>query len=113
MTARLRAAKPNDNKQKREGSELSTTRFDHELDTSGLKCPMPVVKARKEVRTLEPGQILKVVSTDRGSVKDFQGWAKLDKKVELLAQETESTNGSEIYVHFLQLVDPAAASAGG
>ena len=82
---------------------MSDTHFDRELDTSGLKCPMPVVKARKEVRTLEPGQVLKVVSTDRGSVKDFQGWAKVDRKVALLAQETESADGSENYLHFLKL----------
>jgi TusA-related sulfurtransferase len=69
---------------------MSDTHFDRELDTSGLKCPMPVVKARKEVRTLEPGQVLKVISTDRGSVN-------------LLAQETEGANGSESYLHFLQL----------
>ena len=47
--------------------------------------------------------MLKVVSTDRGSVKDFQGWAKIDKRVELVAQETEASNGDEIYIHFLQL----------
>jgi len=82
---------------------MSETHFDQILDTSGLKCPMPVVKARKEVRALELGQVLKVVSTDRGSVKDFQGWAKIDKRVELVAQETETSNGNEIYVHFLQL----------
>ncbi len=82
---------------------MSDTHFDVELDTSGLKCPMPVVKARKQVRTLEPGQVLKVISTDRGSIKDFQGWAKVDRKVSLLAQETEGANGAETYLHFLQL----------
>jgi len=82
---------------------VSETHFDRFLDTSGLNCPMPVVKARKEVRSLEPGQVLKVVSTDRGSVKDFQGWAKIDKRVELVEQETEALEGNEIYVHYLQL----------
>ena len=76
---------------------------DKELDTSGLNCPMPVVKARKEVRSLEPGQVLKVISTDRGSLKDFQGWAKVDRKVELLGQETAGEEGAEQYIHFLQL----------
>ena len=77
--------------------------FDKTLDTSGLNCPMPLVKARKEVRTLEPGQILKVLSSDRGSIKDFQGWAKLDKKVDLLSQETEGTEDSLSYIHYVQL----------
>lgn len=78
--------------------------FDKALDTSGLNCPLPVVKARKEVRALEPGQILKVVSTDKGSVKDFQGWAKVDRKIDLLGQETEGEEGSKRFVHYLQLV---------
>jgi len=82
---------------------MSDTHFDRELDTSGLKCPMPVIKARKEVRELQPGQVLKVISTDRGSVKDFQGWAKVDRKVSLVAQETATINDSESFIHFLQL----------
>ena len=79
------------------------TTHDKELDTSGLNCPMPVVKARKEVRSLEPGQVLKVISTDRGSLKDFEGWAKIDRKVELLAQDTAGEEGAEQYIHFLKL----------
>ncbi|MDH3745539.1 MAG: sulfurtransferase TusA family protein [Acidobacteriota bacterium] len=79
--------------------------FDKVLDTSGLNCPMPVVKARKEVRSLEPGQTLKVMSTDRGSIKDFQGWAKVDKKVDLVGQQTDDQGESAIYVHFIQLVN--------
>ena len=82
---------------------MSDVRFDKVLDTSGLNCPMPLVKARKEVRSLEPGQILKVKSTDRGSVKDFQGWAKVDKKVELVGQETDTEGDVAIYLHFVQL----------
>ena len=84
---------------------MSDTHFDQELDTSGLNCPMPVVKARKGVRSLEPGQVLKVISTDRGSVKDFQGWAKVDKKVDLIAQDTESGDATETYIHYVQLVN--------
>lgn len=82
---------------------MSEAQFDKVLDTSGLNCPMPVVKARKEVHSLQPGQILKVISTDKGSVKDFQGWAKVDKKVELVKQEPESGEPSETYIHYLQL----------
>lgn len=72
------------------------------LDTCGLVCPMPLIKARQEIGTLQIGQILKVLSTDRGSVKDFQGWAKTAKNMELLKQETENKEGKEIYVHYIK-----------
>ncbi|HEV8338005.1 MAG TPA: sulfurtransferase TusA family protein [Candidatus Polarisedimenticolia bacterium] len=76
--------------------------FDKLLDARGLNCPMPLVNARKEIGKLEPGQVLKVLSTDRGSVADFQGWAKVAKNVELLAQETETLDGASVYVHFVK-----------
>jgi TusA-related sulfurtransferase len=76
--------------------------FDKLLDARGLSCPMPLVNARKEVGKLEPGQVLKVVATDRGSVADFQGWAKVAKSVELVGQETESMDGANVYVHFVK-----------
>ncbi len=81
---------------------MSEVHYDETLDAKGLNCPMPVVKARKMVGQLENGQVLRVLSTDRGSIKDFQGWAKIAKNVELLAQETATDNGSEIYIHFVQ-----------
>lgn len=83
---------------------MSAVQFDSEFDARGLNCPMPVVKARQHIGRLTPGQVLKVVSTDRGSVKDFQGWAKVAKNVELLAQETEAESGTEIYVHFVRRI---------
>jgi len=76
--------------------------FDDTLDARGLNCPMPVVKARKKIGELEAGQVLRVLSTDRGSIKDFQGWAKIGKNVELLAQETEMEDDLELFVHFMQ-----------
>jgi TusA-related sulfurtransferase len=76
--------------------------FDKLLDARGLNCPMPLVNARKELGKLEVGQVLKVMATDRGSVADFQGWAKVAKSVELVAQETESTDGANVYVHYLK-----------
>ncbi len=42
-----------------------------ELDTSGLKCPLPVLKAKKALRSMETGDQLRVVSTDPSSVQDF------------------------------------------
>ncbi len=76
--------------------------FDKLLDARGLNCPMPLVNARKEIGRLEPGQVLKVMSTDRGSVADFQSWAKIAKSVELIAQETESVEGANVYVHYVK-----------
>jgi TusA-related sulfurtransferase len=63
---------------------------------------MPLVNARKEIGTLNPGQVLKVMATDRGSVADFQGWVKVAKNVELVAQETETTDGGSLYVHYIR-----------
>ena len=76
--------------------------FDKLLDARGLNCPMPLVNARKEIGKLSLGQVLKVVSTDRGSLSDFQGWAKVAKNMELVAQETESTEGANVYVHYVK-----------
>ncbi len=76
--------------------------FDKLLDARGLNCPMPLVNARKEIGKLEPGQVLKVVSTDRGSVADFQGWAKVAKNVELVGQEIEAAEGANVYVHYVR-----------
>ena len=76
--------------------------FDKLLDARGLNCPMPLVNARKELGKLELGQVLKVVATDRGSVADFHGWAKVAKNMELIGQETESTDGTNVYVHYVK-----------
>ncbi len=79
-----------------------STEFDKTMDARGMNCPMPLVNARKEIGTLSPGQVLKVMATDRGSVADFQGWAKIAKNVELVAQETETIDGKNIYVHYVK-----------
>jgi len=76
--------------------------LDKLFDARGLNCPMPLVNARKEIGKLELGQVLKVVATDRGSVADFQGWAKIAKNMKLVGQETEVTDGVPVYVHYLK-----------
>jgi len=76
--------------------------FDKVFDARGMNCPMPLVNARKEIGKLDTGQVLKVMATDRGSVADFQGWAKVAKNVELVAQETENADGTSIYVHYVK-----------
>ena len=46
------------------------------LDVTGLKCPMPLLKAKKALNELPPGALLRVVATDPGSVRDFEVFAK-------------------------------------
>ncbi len=50
--------------------------FDQELDASGLNCPLPILRAKKALGTLEAGQVLRIIATDPGSVKDFEAFAK-------------------------------------
>ncbi|HIP67575.1 MAG TPA: sulfurtransferase TusA family protein [Chromatiales bacterium] len=47
-----------------------------ELDARGLNCPLPILKAKKAINGLDTGQVLKIVATDPGSVKDFEAFAK-------------------------------------
>ena len=63
--------------------------FDQDLDVRGLNCPLPIIKARKAINTLDTGQVLRVVATDPGSVRDFEAFAKQTGN-ELL----ESTEGN-------------------
>jgi tRNA 2-thiouridine synthesizing protein A len=49
--------------------------FDKELDARGLSCPLPILKTKKSLNELASGQVLKVVATDPGSVKDFDAFA--------------------------------------
>lgn len=75
----------------------------HKLDARGLKCPMPIVKAKKQIESLAGGDTLEVLATDPGSVKDFQGWVAVNKKASLREQRTEQDeSGREIYVHVLE-----------
>lgn len=50
--------------------------FDRELDASGLNCPLPILRARKALSDMERGQVLRVISTDQGSIKDFEAFSK-------------------------------------
>ena len=47
-----------------------------EIDTRGLNCPLPILKAKKALSDMASGQLLKVVATDNGSLRDFQAFAK-------------------------------------
>lgn len=74
------------------------------LDARALKCPMPIAKAKKELESLGQHDVLKVLATDKGSVLDMQGWAKANKAINLIKQETETDeSGRAVYVHYLAL----------
>ncbi len=47
-----------------------------EIDTRGLSCPLPILKAKKALAELASGELLKILATDAGSVRDFQAFAK-------------------------------------
>jgi len=60
---------------------------DKELDARGLNCPLPILKAKKALADMSSGQTLRVISTDAGSVRDFQAFAKQTGN-ELVSQQT-------------------------
>ena len=70
---------------------------DKEIDTRGLNCPLPILRAKKALSDMATGQVLKIVATDPGSVRDFQAFAKQTGN-ELLAQQTVNKE----FVHFLK-----------
>lgn len=50
--------------------------FDKELDARGLNCPLPILRAKKALSEMSSGQVLRILATDPGSVKDFAAFAK-------------------------------------
>jgi tRNA 2-thiouridine synthesizing protein A len=68
-----------------------------DIDTRGLNCPLPILKAKKALSELLAGEVLKVLATDPGSVRDFQAFARQTGN-ELIEQ---STVGDE-FVHYLR-----------
>ncbi|MEJ2179682.1 MAG: sulfurtransferase TusA family protein [Gammaproteobacteria bacterium] len=50
--------------------------FDQELDACGLNCPLPILRAKKSLAAMDSGQVLHIIATDPGAVKDFEAFAK-------------------------------------
>jgi len=71
--------------------------IDKEIDTRGLNCPLPILKAKKALTDMQTGQLLKVVSTDGGSLRDFQAFAKQTGN-ELVEQQ----NAGQEFIHVLR-----------
>jgi len=66
---------------------------DRELDVKGLNCPLPILRTKKILSEMTSGQVLHVLATDPGSVKDFQAFAK--QTGNQLLSNSESGTGSE------------------
>ncbi len=71
--------------------------IDKEVDARGMNCPMPILKAKKALSEMESGQLLKVVATDAGSLRDFQAFARQSGN-ELVEQQTAGIE----YIHVLR-----------
>jgi tRNA 2-thiouridine synthesizing protein A len=62
--------------------------FDRELDARGLNCPLPILRTKKSLNDMASGQVLKIVATDPGSVRDFQAFSRQTGNQLLLANES-------------------------
>lgn len=71
--------------------------IDIELDTRGLNCPLPILKAKKALSSMTSGQLLRVVATDSGSVRDFQAFARQTGN-ELVDQQTAGAD----FIHVMK-----------
>ena len=71
--------------------------IDKEIDTRGLNCPLPILKAKKALAEMLSGQLLRVVSTDPGSTRDFQAFSKQTGN-DLVEQETAGDD----FIHVLK-----------
>lgn len=70
---------------------------DKELDTRGLNCPLPILKAKKALADMASGELLKIISTDPGSMRDFQAFSRQTGN-ELVDQEILGSD----FVHLLR-----------
>ena len=71
--------------------------IDKEIDTRGLNCPLPILKAKKALADMSSGEILKVVATDPGSMRDFQAFARQTGN-----DLVEQSSANDEFVHFLR-----------
>ena len=72
-------------------SDCFTRSVNLEVDASGLRCPLPLLKAKQALRDLAPGELLRVLATDSGSVRDFQAFARISGHELVSFAERDST----------------------
>ena len=68
-----------------------------EVDTKGMACPLPILKAKRALAEVSSGELIRVVATDPASVRDFQAFAK-QTNTELI----EQSNTADEYIHSLR-----------
>ena len=68
-----------------------------EIDTRGLNCPLPILKAKKALADMRSGDLLRVVATDPGSMRDFQAFARQTGN-----ELVEQTSSDDEFVHLLR-----------
>jgi tRNA 2-thiouridine synthesizing protein A len=73
--------------------------FNKELDARGLNCPLPILRCKKGLAEINGGEVLKVMATDPGSVKDFQAFCKQTGHELLSLEENESAPRKEFIFH--------------
>jgi tRNA 2-thiouridine synthesizing protein A len=69
---------------------MNNVTINKDLDVKGLNCPLPILRAKKALTDMESGQVLRVVATDPGSVKDFAAFCKQTGNPLLSSEETAS-----------------------
>lgn len=72
-----------------------------EVDARGLTCPLPILRAKKALSDMVSGEVLRVLATDPGSVRDFQAFARQTGN-ELVEQHSLQANGQDEFVHLLR-----------
>jgi tRNA 2-thiouridine synthesizing protein A len=78
-------------------TSVTTMQANKELDARGLNCPLPILKAKKALADMLSGEVLKIVATDPGSMRDFQAFAKQTGN-DLLKQDS----GEKEFTHYLK-----------
>ncbi|WAH36444.1 sulfurtransferase TusA family protein [Alicyclobacillus dauci] len=81
---------------------MNTQKVDKTLDCKGLSCPMPIVRTKKAMEELTPGQVLEVLATDPGSVADMKSWANRTGH-----QFIGTKQENDVYKHYVRKSDPS------
>ena len=71
--------------------------FDKEIDARGLNCPLPILRTKKALTELQSGQVLRILATDPGSVKDFAAFSKQTGNALLASNEAD-----KVFEFFMQ-----------
>jgi tRNA 2-thiouridine synthesizing protein A len=76
---------------------MEEIKYSTELDCSGIKCPLPILKTKKIIETLQSGEILKMIATDPGSINDTNAWSKRTGN-EIISQSHEN----DVFIYYIR-----------